>query len=159
MRIAQKVVNSSLIQTAIHERDLRHYWLDSKGIPETAEVDWNSIAKASRAIRRGKGVFLTKFFSGFCGVNRWRKKWGMAESDQCGRCLQAVESTEHLWVCRADEAKALRENKVDEIIGSKAVTLFSAGQCGRYWGPFVTMENRHGPQFRWSIEKPSRPSR
>ena len=117
VRIAQKVVNSSLIQTAIHERDLRHYWLDSKGIPETAEVDWNSIAKASRAIRRGKGVFLTKFFSGFCGVNRWRKKCGMAESDQCGRCLQAVESTEHLWVCRADEAKALKENKVDEIIG------------------------------------------
>ena len=50
---------------------LKGYWLKIKAVSSSSQVDWMAITKATRLVRRGKGVFLTKFFSGICGVNLW----------------------------------------------------------------------------------------
>jgi hypothetical protein len=100
----------------IPEEELLNHWCEKKGLVNQDQADWGSFSKATRLIRRGKGVFMTKFFSGICGVNKWRKIWGLVDSDICPRCGVAVETTSHLWVCRATEASTLRQQHLDELI-------------------------------------------
>jgi hypothetical protein len=114
VRFAQTPLSGQTLHRAIAEQELRQYWVESKNI-RTA-VDWHSLALATRAVQRGKGVFLTKFFSGICGVNKWRKRWGMSDTDQCPRCGQAAETTAHLWFCYVAEAQSLREKAIDQIL-------------------------------------------
>jgi ribonuclease HI len=114
VRFAQTHVPGHRLHRAIAEQELRNYWVQSQKI--NGEVDWKSLAIATRSVKRGKGVFLTKFFSGICGVNKWRKRWGISETDQCPRCGQAEETTSHLWFCDVVEAKSLREKAIDQIL-------------------------------------------
>ncbi len=79
-------------------------------------MDWALLAVATRSVRRGKGIFLAEFFSGFCGVNRWLKIWDLRESATCQRCQEAVETTAHLWKCPAPEACTLRDRLFDELL-------------------------------------------
>ena len=100
----------------ISEGQLKAYWLKLKGVPISSQVDWQSFSKATRLVRRGKGVFLTKFFSGICGVNHWRRRWGLVTSDLCTRCNLSTETTAHLWDCLDSDAVTLRQKQVDDLI-------------------------------------------
>lgn len=101
---------------AINSHALKDYWTRSTGARHQSHIDWKVLALASRALRRGKGVFVTKFFSGFCGVNRWRKRWGLTQSASCDRCGWEDESTSHLWHCPAEDARSVRERSVDQML-------------------------------------------
>jgi hypothetical protein len=116
VRVENKVVVNSSLPKLIHEAALKEFWTRKKGIQSSSQVDWASFAKATRSMRRGKGVFMTKFFSGYCGVNRWRKIWGLVSSENCPRCEAEAETTSHLWTCRDAAACTLREGHVDELI-------------------------------------------
>jgi hypothetical protein len=111
-----KSTTGAELQAKLPEKALRNYWSYSKGFSNEHPDDWTSLSRATRSVRKGKGIFLTKFFSGFCGVNRWRKIWGLVPSNLCPRCHQDVETTAHLWLCEDPEACLLRGRLYDELI-------------------------------------------
>jgi len=59
---------------------------------------------------------MTKFFSGICGDNLWRRRWGFTESELCPRCEVEIETTSHLWDCVHPDASTLRQRHLDELI-------------------------------------------
>lgn len=59
---------------------------------------------------------MTKFFSGICGVNSWRRRWTLTNSDLCPRCHLATETTDHLWDCEDPNAVTLRKDQVDALV-------------------------------------------
>ena len=87
-----------------------------KAVPLSSQLDWTSFTKATRLVRRGKGVFLTKFFSGIGGVNLWRRRWTLIDSDLCPRCQRATETTAHLWECLDSDAVTTRLTLTEELI-------------------------------------------
>lgn len=79
VKLQGRIASDGDIQLQLTDQTL-NYWCKSKTIPRVDDVDWSSMAKATRAMRRGKGIFLTKFFSGISGVNKWRNIWGLVPS-------------------------------------------------------------------------------
>jgi len=116
LRWEKRVVEVKDLGFRISSSALKSYWLKSKFIPATTDVDWAAFSKATRLVRRGKGVFMTKFFSGICGVNQWRRRRGITQSEHCPRCERETETADHLWDCGHSEAALLRQRHLDELI-------------------------------------------
>jgi len=116
VRWEHKAVEVKELGSQILGSVLKAYWLKSKILPRTSEIDWDSFSKATRLVRRGKGVFLTKFFSGICGVDLWRRRWALTPSALCSWYETHTETTGHLWECPHPDASSLRKRHVDEVI-------------------------------------------
>jgi hypothetical protein len=77
------------------------YW-DNKhrfGTRSSGNVDWEAFGASMQAVPPARRRWVSKTLSGFCATGRMmfrRREW---ESDQCPRCKQANENTEHVWQC------------------------------------------------------------
>jgi Zn-finger nucleic acid-binding protein len=83
------------------------YWNNKHrfGSRSASDVDWTAFGAAMQALPPTRRRWVSKTVSGFCATGRMmfrRKEW---ESDQCPRCKQANETTEHVWQCRQDTDK------------------------------------------------------
>jgi len=57
VRWEKRAVEVQGLESRILSRSLKDNWLKSKIIPATTEVEWASFLKATRLVRRGKGLY------------------------------------------------------------------------------------------------------
>jgi hypothetical protein len=104
-----KVISGSLtqkLQQYTSTRDAHNYWATKDHCLALGTVDTQHLALARAKLPLHRQIWLTKHAVGICGVNKWLKRWEMAESDSCSLCHEA-ETAQHVWNCRHNDIQEL----------------------------------------------------
>ena len=59
--------------------------------------------------------WLSKWFSGMCGVGRWLYRWKEQSHSKCPRCLTDDETVNHVIHCQHEDAANLWETGIEDI--------------------------------------------
>jgi hypothetical protein len=105
-------VSEEIRQHCATERATK-YWKQYLGDHQDA-IDWEPLGSAIKNIKRSRAQWLTKHSSGFCSVGSFAKKIGLRSSDMCPRCGE-VETVEHVWRCKHEEAAKLWRTHIRKL--------------------------------------------
>ena len=83
-------------------------WVDRSQFKPTAAhlIDWKSMERAVKLMPFQRRTWMTKFISGYIGVNRWRHKWNQTGYNACPICLNPNETSTHVLNCQDPRVKS-----------------------------------------------------
>jgi hypothetical protein len=108
---------SSTLRFLIHQSRLRDYWTKKNKFhpQDVRKIDWDSLHKSTRAIPPSQKIWLSKWISNTCGVGIKLKQWKHQPHDNCPRCLQPVETVDHVLRCPHAEANDLWTQSIIQL--------------------------------------------
>jgi ribosomal protein S14 len=97
----------------------QEYWKEKGklGTAECNEVDWESLGMAMQEQDSEKRRTITKQTTGWCGVNKNMVRWNFETVHECPRCGHPQEIAKHVWLCSAESARSIWEDKEKALIG------------------------------------------
>ena len=85
---------------------IRSQWIQKRSVPPhyAPDIDWAGIASAMSKAPLRMRRWVVKFNAEQCGVAATLVKWQQAESSQCPRCPQPLETTSHVLQCHGEQS-------------------------------------------------------
>lgn len=85
---------------------IQEYWLRKERFQkeDLPHIDTMSAEAALQSVNADQRRWVVKHSSGFCGVNKWRKRWKQIDSEECPRCTHPVEDITHVWKCKGKDS-------------------------------------------------------
>jgi len=103
-----------LIKIHAKEDKALQYW-KSTGKLTQQPMDMDVIRHTSRNSPLWKRRWLSKWFSGICGVGRWLLRWEEQPHSKCPRCLTNDETVDHVICCQHADAALLWDSGIEEL--------------------------------------------
>lgn len=100
----------------ISEDQMRAYWSKTRerGGRQFDDVDWDGIHDAINKLPKHRQHWIAKHVLGECRVNTVMVKRKEKTCNKCKRCGE-VETTSHVWKCRAPESLALWQQSLSKL--------------------------------------------
>lgn len=113
----------SRIQHICYNDDLKAYTLGRLKL-ETCEnlVDWEPIGQYNCTLSWGRRATCTKFVFRWAPTNKRQHKLGKIPTPLCPLCNTAIETTQHVTVCKHAKAKAYRHTALN-LLETKLINL------------------------------------
>lgn len=110
---------SGEIRKTLHEevavKRARRHWKQRHMLnnEEFNGIDWELAKRSTNNYPKSK--WISKWCSGFCGVGTQLVRYGQQNFDHCPRCQEPGENVRHVLLCSCETAKAIWNNKLDEM--------------------------------------------
>ena len=85
---------------------IRSQWIQKRSVPPhyAPDIAWAGIASAMHKAPLRMRRWVVKFNAKQCGVAATLVKWKQADSSQCPRCPQPLETTSHVMQCHGEQS-------------------------------------------------------
>ena len=91
------------IKTAAGRKRVRRHWRKKGKFTTNNEhnIDWPVVHRSHLALDKNKKKWLSKWMTGFCGVGKMMKIYGLQQHTKCPKCQQPNETTTHVIQCQS----------------------------------------------------------
>ena len=105
-KMPRDLIQSNLtkaIKTAAGRKRVRRHWRKKGKFNNNNEhnIDWTIVHRSHLALDKNKKKWLSKWMTGFCGVGKMMKIYGLQQHTKCPKCQQPNETTTHVMQCQS----------------------------------------------------------